>query len=323
MRLYGNALTSVHERLGNPNTQRSIGLFTGVLMFLALDLLQLDPARFQINAAGVKRLVKLQGGLKFLDDYLAHRTFLLVAELCGAYTFDFPPNYYIQGDISQREVARAHFPMPKRLTNQLLSLQQRLSSYPILYTTLHDMYALSTHIKHDGSKAFCVNVALDPSIYIVSMKYFQILNDIDTSTASDEVKAMVAVVAYAGVLCMNVFRIAIADCPTLVHRNHILRMKAGIEVSMGMWNGLEDLYLWCLIQGGIMACGEDRVCFVEFVIEHMRKQGLREWRDVMDILEHVFYVELIFARDYTMFGQEVMALPDAEGDTIPLRGFVA
>lgn len=308
LRLHTNALVSVQERLGDPGAHKSLGLFTGVLMFLCLDILSLDRERFEINLSGAKRIINLRGGIESLDNHLTHRIFLLVGELCGAYAFDLQPAYFVEGAISQTKVRQAYLLMPNLLASQLFSLRYRLPNAATLCNILHDMYALSTHISRDGVKAFAINVALDPAIYVLPMKLFQTLNELKVTEHSDPSKAMVSVVAHAGVCCMNAFRVAIADCPTTFHRNHILRLKTAVETTRGSWSGLENMYLWCLVQGGINAWGEDRVAFVEFVREHMVTQGFMGWNDVMNILENMFYAELMFKRDYEAFGAEVMAL---------------
>lgn len=200
--------------------------------------------------------------------------------------------------------------MPELLRSQLDLLSVKVPTQTDLCNALQKMYAISTHINRDGLELFAVNVAMDPSIYTVTMEFFEVLHDVDGSREPASVKNLVKVICYASLFCLNVFRMTLADRPASIHHNLILRMRAAIETGSELWYGVEDLYLWCLCQGGITAWGIDRMFFVHCMRQEMNRRGDLDPRKVMGVLEKMFFLESLFKDEYTRFGEEVMALDE-------------
>jgi len=73
------------------------------------------------------------------------------------------------------------------------------------------------------------------------------------------------------------------------------------------WSNLQDWRLWLLVIGATNGTADDRLLFIEPILETMQALGIDSWEQVMEILTDFCWVDEVFRPKTLELGREVVA----------------
>lgn len=169
---------------------------------------------------------------------------------------------------------------------------------------LLDHYAVNAGVIAECPDLWKRPGSLSPPIYLVIIRYLYIINHLDPAepAANIEISFCISAIIY-----LNVLRDAIGDYFTCLSHSLVARLMDAVFTETDEWLGLEPARLWCLVQGGVVSSGEDRIRFLDVTRKVMRVLKCRSWDNATEIMTDIMHVEQLFEQKYEEFGNEVMS----------------
>jgi hypothetical protein len=215
-----------------------------------------------------------------------------------------PPTYYLNGHLSELEVDAPLYEPSKRWTRLVGVLENKLlPSSAKLLSTLQHMHACTTIMNVHGADRISQDILRTEKsdVLLIVARLFEILCAPMVDDAEPG-RVVEKVICLASLFYLNDFRYTLGDCFIFIHRKWVLMLIDHLQMDSEDWFGLEDLRLWCLVQGGIHAdfkCG----VFFEMIEKDLSARDMN-WEEALTVLKEIYWVESLFAAQYESFGSE-------------------
>lgn len=167
-----------------------------------------------------------------------------------------------------------------------------------------DLHAVNAEVVLDCPNIWKRPAALSPEIYTVIIRFLHLVNHVKPDQKGAQVEISLCM---ASILYCNILRDALGDYFTRLDHGLIERLMIAVLPDSIDWINLESMRLWCLVQGGIVSSGKDRMKILEKTREVMRHLSCRDWDDAIGIVVEIVYVEQLFGKKCREFGEEIMA----------------
>ena len=224
-------------------------------------------------------------------------------ETTGAITFNYTPEYYMPESLLHPPPQTSKIPMTNRLQSLIHTWLIRYPTRTVLIDNFSDLYAFNAEIILDYPNIHKRTTALSPEMYLIVVRLFHLVNHLHPAQDGFAIETAIGM---ASVLHANILRDALGCYFTTLSHALVERLMAAVFPDADEWVGLQEVRLWCLVQGGIVSEGRDRMLFVRKTREVMAELGCGSWEDASGILADIMYVEELFGKKCAKYGNEVV-----------------
>ncbi|OTA84578.1 hypothetical protein M434DRAFT_171389 [Hypoxylon sp. CO27-5] len=310
LRRYANGLRCINSSIASMHPQASLEtpVIMAIIGFICYNYVCQDFAQAGIHFAGLRGIIDLGGGTGSLPAQV--RLMIMWIDITTALMRNHPPHYVLPADIlpalpppsleSSRQM--------ENITALMLSISPEMSSVVHVY---RDLKRLATWVETRSATPDIEGDSLSASLFLDQIAH-RALSDcapIISITSSPLAKAC----ALAALVIIISLRRKYDSFPGALPSYPITITDALKKSEM---DGPEFLMLrlWLLTIAGISATEQkERQSAQARLVAEMRAAGLRNWRDVIELISPMPWFKSLWEEECMLLGEDVMSkLPLSE-----------